>query len=243
MRRSIVRHLRSNVVAYLALFIALGGTSAYAANTVFSSDIVDGQVMTPDLADSGVTSAKIVDGGVHWADLSTNSVTSSRVTDATLKGVDLADDTVTGAQIDESSLGTVPAATSAQQLGGLGLNWWQRRVGGTCGAGSGIGLIDAVGAVTCNDDALRPGGGGYTLGGIALGAQHCAKLEIPLGGMAVGDTAIMVPDAAAWPTGMMLQMLRSDQANNVAIQACNPTAASVSAPATTISIWRIKLNP
>jgi hypothetical protein len=49
--------LRRNVIALLALFVALGGT-AYAANTVRSSDIVDGQVKTPDLANGAVTGAK-----------------------------------------------------------------------------------------------------------------------------------------------------------------------------------------
>jgi hypothetical protein len=52
LRRLLSRRPRhGTVAAYLALFIALGGT-AYAANTIRSSDIVDGQVFTRDLADS-----------------------------------------------------------------------------------------------------------------------------------------------------------------------------------------------
>ena len=49
--------LRRNTIAILALFIALGGT-AYAANTVRSSDIVDGTIQTQDLHDSAVTPQK-----------------------------------------------------------------------------------------------------------------------------------------------------------------------------------------
>jgi hypothetical protein len=45
-------------VAYVALFFALGGTSAYAANTVFSSDIVDGEVKNPDIAPTAVGTGK-----------------------------------------------------------------------------------------------------------------------------------------------------------------------------------------
>ena len=63
--------LRRNAIALLALFVALGGTGAYAANTVFSGDIVDGQVMNPDLANGAVTSAKILDGQVLWQDIGT----------------------------------------------------------------------------------------------------------------------------------------------------------------------------
>jgi hypothetical protein len=42
-----------DVMAALALFVALSTGGAYAANTVFSTDIVDGEVKTPDLATGG----------------------------------------------------------------------------------------------------------------------------------------------------------------------------------------------
>jgi hypothetical protein len=42
----------------VALIVALGGT-AIAANTIRSGDIVDGQVMTPDLHNGAVTPAKL----------------------------------------------------------------------------------------------------------------------------------------------------------------------------------------
>ena len=52
--RRIRRHLTfANVVAAIALFLALGGGTAVAlngANTVFSDDIVNGEVKSPDLA-------------------------------------------------------------------------------------------------------------------------------------------------------------------------------------------------
>ena len=44
-------HIRQNVVAWLALFVALGGTSAYAANTIRTGDIVDNEVYTTDVRD------------------------------------------------------------------------------------------------------------------------------------------------------------------------------------------------
>jgi hypothetical protein len=46
-------HVRQNVVGYIAIFLVLGGSSAYALaghNTVFSDDIVNHQVKTRDLA-------------------------------------------------------------------------------------------------------------------------------------------------------------------------------------------------
>jgi hypothetical protein len=80
----ISNYIRRNVVAYLALFVALTGSSAYAAGAVFSEDIVNGEVKTPDLAAQGVNANK----------LAPNAVSSGKVLDNSLKGED----------IDESSL-------------------------------------------------------------------------------------------------------------------------------------------
>lgn len=104
--RSSVVQLRSyltyaNVMATVAVFLALGGAGAYAAkkkaklapNSVLSSHIRDGQVSSADIANGAVTGAKVLDG--------------------TLSGLDLAPDSLGPDEIDESSLGVVPQASSA----------------------------------------------------------------------------------------------------------------------------------
>ncbi len=87
-------HLRSNVVAYIAMFFAIATGAAYAANTVFSADIVDGEVKEVDLAPNAVTTQKLKKSAVGAADLRADSVSGSKV----------ADDSLTGADIDESTL-------------------------------------------------------------------------------------------------------------------------------------------
>ncbi len=80
-------HLRSNVVGYLALFVALSGTAIAlpATNTVFSDDIVNGEVKSKDISDSnGVRSADVRDddktgGGLAAVDLARGSVGSSEI--------------------------------------------------------------------------------------------------------------------------------------------------------------------
>ena len=42
----------ANVMSTIAVLFAVGGGAAYAANTVFSSDIVNGEVKTQDIADA-----------------------------------------------------------------------------------------------------------------------------------------------------------------------------------------------
>ena len=54
----------ANVTSTLALVVALGGTGAYAANTIRSSDIVNGQVKRVDIANNAVTSGKVKDGSL-----------------------------------------------------------------------------------------------------------------------------------------------------------------------------------
>ena len=95
-------YVRRNHLALIALFLALGGTSAYAANTVFSSDIVDGEVKTPDLAASAVTNGK----------LATNAVSNSKINDTAVNSAKVADNSLTGTDINEGSL-VIPPSTGA----------------------------------------------------------------------------------------------------------------------------------
>lgn len=58
----IIEHIKHSFVGYLALFLVLTGGTAYAANTVFSVDIVDGEVRSVDLANNGVTGTDVAEG-------------------------------------------------------------------------------------------------------------------------------------------------------------------------------------
>ena len=89
----------ANVVATLALFIAMGGASAFAAtqlakNSVGAKQLKKNSVITAKIKNEAITAAKVKNG------------------------------TLTGTQINSSTLGSVPAATNAtnaanaSQLGG-----------------------------------------------------------------------------------------------------------------------------
>jgi len=83
----------ANIIASLALFIALGGVG-YAAtaskNSVKSTSIKDGQVKTADLASNAVTSPKIKNGQVTNADLAANAVNSAKIANGSVAVADLA---------------------------------------------------------------------------------------------------------------------------------------------------------
>jgi hypothetical protein len=132
MRRPL-SHIRQNAVAYLALFVALGGTSAYAANTIATGDIVDNQVTTADVRNDNLGF-----GGLYAADLGAKSVGSSEVSDGTLEDEDIAQAggvnvhflgtiglvpahncivrTITGANAQGDHLVLTPNAETASQL-------------------------------------------------------------------------------------------------------------------------------
>ena len=69
----------ANVVSTIALVAALGTGSAYAANTVFSTDIVDGEVKNADIGGNQVTTTKIKAGNVANSDLAADAVTGAKV--------------------------------------------------------------------------------------------------------------------------------------------------------------------
>ncbi len=92
----------ANVTASLALFVALGG-SAYAVNTVGSTDIIDGQVKSVDIGDGEILSADVKDQSLTTFDVST------------FLGVDVVDGTLTGADIQDNSLAA--ADIGSQQIG------------------------------------------------------------------------------------------------------------------------------
>jgi hypothetical protein len=82
-----------DVFALLALIVAVGGTSAYAANTIGSTDIIDGQVKSVDIGDGEVNSADVKDQSLTTFDVST------------FLGADIVDGTLTSADIQDFSLG------------------------------------------------------------------------------------------------------------------------------------------
>jgi hypothetical protein len=120
--RSMLSRIRRNhptVVAYVALFFALGGAGAYADHLVVrSSDIVDNQVFSED-----VRNDDLPNGGLGGADIA--GLTHEDVANGSLFGADIADNSLSGDDIAEVSLGRVPQSV----LGGFGRS---KSVGGQC---------------------------------------------------------------------------------------------------------------
>lgn len=108
MRRLRDRLTYANVIATLALFIALGGGALAAShlgknsvgskqlkkNAVTTAKIKNEAVTTEKIKNGSVTNGKLANGSVGSAQLQANSITGANVQDGSLSGVDLAPGTI-----------------------------------------------------------------------------------------------------------------------------------------------------
>jgi hypothetical protein len=108
--RSLVRHQWAGLIA---LFLVLTGGSAYAldgTNTVFSDDIVNGEVKEADVGQGAVASPELKNDSIVAGDVAPNSLTSPRIADGSLTGADVSNNSLKGADVDESTLDVGDAA-------------------------------------------------------------------------------------------------------------------------------------
>lgn len=130
----------ANVMSTIAVFLIIGGATAFAAThlgknsvgtkqlkknavtgakvkdgSLTGADVAAGSLATANFADGSINSAKVLDNSLTGKDVADNSLTGKDVEDKSLTGNDVEDDSLTGADIQESTLGQVP---DAAKLGG-----------------------------------------------------------------------------------------------------------------------------
>src|SRR4051794_13949257 len=217
-RSSMIARLRrsltfANVASFLALTIALGTGSAYAANTVFSTDIVDGEVKTPDIANAGVTNGK----------LAGNSIQGAKIADGTLTTVDFADAAVTDAKIGDG------AVTSTKLGDGAVTNF---KLGSGVVTHSKLGPDSIDGSnVAANSLSLSDIVGANTSGAISftLGANACGNLSLGVPGAQVGQVLLFsFTGSTAIPATVVFGGVRVTGPGAAILRACNVGASSVS---------------
>ena len=126
-------HIRSNVIGYIALFaFAMSGTASAldGSDTVFSDDIVNGEVKPADIATNAVRTSEIQNGQVGTADLgdgtvtelklAADSVTGAKVLDGEIGNADLADGAVSVNKVQDGAINSAKVLDDSQVGGGLG---------------------------------------------------------------------------------------------------------------------------
>lgn len=188
MVRLLARHLTfANVCSALALTVALGTGTAYAANTVRSADIVNGQVRTPDLGGNAVTTAKIGAGQVRTPDLGTGAVEGRVLRDGSVGSSEIQTDGVTGAdvapgaidsdEVFDNSLTTSDLATNSVSLSEL--------------ASSSVGGAEVVNdSLTFADLAGGGSSGTVSLPAGAVANGRCEEFGASVSGAEPGDAVV-----------------------------------------------------
>ena len=108
----------ANIVATLALVLAIGGGTVYAAseigkNDVKSRNIAKGAVKTSDIAKEAITGAKVKNGTITGDELAAGTVTAEDIQDATITGGDIAAGVIPQIQAD------VTGSSTAGPQGGI----------------------------------------------------------------------------------------------------------------------------
>lgn len=214
-------HARSNVVAYVALFFAVSGGTAAAlqgSNTVFSDDIVNGQVGTADVANDNTTRA--------------------------LRGADVAANSLGGADVNESLLGTVPQAGNADTLDGMNSSDFQ--ASGAAAGGDLAGTYpnptianNALGSVetgTANDEIVD---GTVDAQDLSVATADTASIDPPsvaanscfTGDQAVSGTQIgdhvVITTPQSLDGGLSATALIPNANNEVRVRFCNVTNSAI----------------
>jgi hypothetical protein len=93
----------ANVMSSLAIFLILGGATAFAATKIGTKQLRAGAVKTGKLAKEAVKASKLAKNAVTTAKIANGAVTTEKI----------ANDAVTGEKVNEATLGEVPKATTA----------------------------------------------------------------------------------------------------------------------------------
>ena len=124
--RTIRTHLTyANVISSLCLVLILGGGAAYAANTIFSTDIVDGEVKGVDIGSNEVRSSDVRDdtrsnGGLTSADIAPGEVKTSDIGNFAVGNDQIGLNAITANRINEAAVGTTALGFQAVQPLDLG---------------------------------------------------------------------------------------------------------------------------
>lgn len=112
--KQIRKHITyANVMSSIAVFLVLGGASAYAIKKVGSNEIKGNSITTGKIKREAVTTAKIKNSAVSTNKLKAEAVTTAKLDNNAVTTTKIANDAVTGDKVKVSSLPQVPKAAVA----------------------------------------------------------------------------------------------------------------------------------
>jgi hypothetical protein len=235
----------ANVASTIALVAALGTGSAYAANTVFSTDIVDGEVKHADLASNSVTSVNIYPGSVTTSDIHDDGVDNTKILDGAVNSASVFDNSLTNADLGVDSVQATEIADGSIDSGEISDNSLFAQdlapssVGTSELADGGIGNADIASnavngskvsnnTLTTADIAGTDASGAISLGAGSVANGRCKSYDISVPG-AVAGQGVMIATKAALQAGMVIYGQRVPAADTVTMTVCNLSGTTMDA--------------
>jgi hypothetical protein len=111
----------ANVMSSIAVFLVLGGATAFAAtqlgkNSVGSKQLKSNAVTAAKIKKNAVTGAKIKKNAVTGAKIKKNAVTEAKIKNGAVTGAKIPDGAITGSKVNTSTLGTVPVSATTNSV-------------------------------------------------------------------------------------------------------------------------------
>ena len=216
----------ANVASTLALFLALGTGTAYAANEWTGENIVDQSLTAADIQIGTIGTLRVQDNSLQAIDLAPDSVTASEIATDAVGDAEIANDSIDTGEIKDNSI----------IAGDLGTN----SVGSLEIATGAVGTLEIANNTVSSADLAGGAANGainITAGSIANG--RCAEVDTSITGAVAGDAVIFSINGAA-PAGVLFYGVRVPSNGHVTLKVCNFTGgvmpAIVDLPVSVITI-------
>jgi hypothetical protein len=196
----------AEIVATLALFIAMGGT-AYAATALPKNS-----VGTDQIKKHAVTTSKLNANSVSLAKMQAGSVDGTKVVDNSLSGLQIADNSIDSGEIVDGSVLSVDIADGSVTNSKIDDN----AIDGSKVANESLTLSDLQGANV--NGAIS----------FTLGAGACATLNMTAGGAQVGQAAFFSWAGSTTPAKIVIGPMRVSSAGHVEGVFCNLASSTAS---------------
>jgi hypothetical protein len=217
-----------DLFAVIGCVAAVTTGSAYAANTVFSTDIVDGEVKNADIAGNSITSNRIYPGSVMNTDLGDGAVDSAKILDESVSSSDLASNSVGATEIADSTIDSgeiVDDSLFDTDLATGSVRGPELLDGAVANADLASNAVTsakvAANALTTADIAgADVNGGGVSVPTGYVPNGRCRQLDASVGGAKAGE-AVVFSIKAALQDGVLIYGQRVPSDGHVTFSVCN----------------------
>ena len=103
----------ANVMSSIAVFLVLGGATAFAAKKIGSNEIKGNSITTGKIKKEAVSAGKIKKNAVTTAKIQSNAVTGGKIADGAVTTAKLGDAAVTGAKLATGERSEVVSSTTS----------------------------------------------------------------------------------------------------------------------------------